>query len=317
VLLSLDVAQATGAVDVRAATGEADLVAGCAPKWLLGPVGIGYCFVAPNLQPALVPPVSGAQSLAEDVDPFAPVLRWAPGARRFVESDPSLFDICGFRAAVDLATMVGVREIESRVLARTEALAGALARDGHDLVGPWPRPPARSSGIVAFRTPGVEAGEQVTRLADKGITTGLRGNMVRLAPHGYQTWSELDQAVAALHPPRRSRSRRRARRREMDSCRARVGKVVTSVRGHTTPGAVQQHRWLTPARGPSPVARATLPNGLRIVVLPDHEAPSIVVAVHYDVGFRSEPEGRSGMAHLFEHLMFQGSPNLDKGEATS
>lgn len=64
--------------------------------------------------------------------------------------------------------------------------------------------------------------------------------------------------------------------------------------------------------------RVTLPNGLRVVLAPDSPqggsgpAPVVGVSVHYDVGFRSEPEGRTGFAHLFEHLMFQGSESLEK-----
>jgi zinc protease len=66
---------------------------------------------------------------------------------------------------------------------------------------------------------------------------------------------------------------------------------------------------------PSPrVHRLTLGNGLRVVVAPDRSAPVVGVAVYYDVGFRSEPEGRTGFAHLFEHLMFQGSARVGKME---
>ena len=61
-----------------------------------------------------------------------------------------------------------------------------------------------------------------------------------------------------------------------------------------------------------PVERFTLANGLRVVLTPDRSAPVVGVAVVYDVGIRSEPEGRTGFAHLFEHLMFQGSENLEK-----
>ncbi|MEU7818714.1 pitrilysin family protein [Pseudonocardia sp. NPDC049154] len=60
--------------------------------------------------------------------------------------------------------------------------------------------------------------------------------------------------------------------------------------------------------------RATLPNGLRVLLAPDPATPVVGVAVHVDVGFRSEPEGRTGFAHLFEHLMFQGSESLAKLE---
>jgi predicted Zn-dependent peptidase len=66
------------------------------------------------------------------------------------------------------------------------------------------------------------------------------------------------------------------------------------------------------ATATSALERFTLPNGLRVVLAPDRSAPVIGVAVVYDVGIRSEPEGRTGFAHLFEHLMFQGSENLEK-----
>ncbi|MEJ2867602.1 pitrilysin family protein [Actinomycetospora sp. OC33-EN08] len=56
----------------------------------------------------------------------------------------------------------------------------------------------------------------------------------------------------------------------------------------------------------------TLGNGLRVLLAPDRTNPVVGVAVHVDVGFRSEPQGRTGFAHLFEHLMFQGSESLEK-----
>jgi len=61
-------------------------------------------------------------------------------------------------------------------------------------------------------------------------------------------------------------------------------------------------------------SRVTLANGLRVLVAPDNATPLVGVSVHYDVGFRSEPAGRSGFAHLFEHMMFQGSESVPKGE---
>jgi zinc protease len=60
--------------------------------------------------------------------------------------------------------------------------------------------------------------------------------------------------------------------------------------------------------------RAALDNGLRVVLNPDHTSPTVAVAVTYDVGSRNELRGRSGFAHLFEHMMFQGSRNVARGE---
>ncbi|HXZ12650.1 MAG TPA: pitrilysin family protein [Candidatus Sulfotelmatobacter sp.] len=63
-----------------------------------------------------------------------------------------------------------------------------------------------------------------------------------------------------------------------------------------------------------PVEHITLANGLRVVAAPDRTAPIVTVGVYYQIGFRLEPRGRSGFAHLFEHMMFQGSENAGKME---
>jgi predicted Zn-dependent peptidase len=63
-----------------------------------------------------------------------------------------------------------------------------------------------------------------------------------------------------------------------------------------------------------PVIDRRLANGLRVLLSPDHSAPIVTVAVYYHVGMRLEPRGRTGFAHLFEHLMFQGSSQLGKME---
>ncbi len=63
-----------------------------------------------------------------------------------------------------------------------------------------------------------------------------------------------------------------------------------------------------------PVEYHKLNNGLKVVLSPDHTTPTVTVAVYYNIGFRIEPKDRTGFAHLFEHMMFQGSKNLGKME---
>jgi predicted Zn-dependent peptidase len=60
------------------------------------------------------------------------------------------------------------------------------------------------------------------------------------------------------------------------------------------------------------IEQFTLANGLRVVLNEDHSVPVVSVSVYYDVGSRNEREGRTGFAHLFEHMMFQGSENVPK-----
>jgi len=61
-----------------------------------------------------------------------------------------------------------------------------------------------------------------------------------------------------------------------------------------------------------PIEHKTLANSLHVVIAPDSTAPVVTVGVYYKIGFRLEPQGRSGFAHLFEHMMFQGSENAAK-----
>ena len=61
-----------------------------------------------------------------------------------------------------------------------------------------------------------------------------------------------------------------------------------------------------------PYQKYTLPNGLTLLVHEDHKAPIAAVNVWYHVGSKNEKPGKSGFAHLFEHLMFNGSENYNK-----
>ena len=72
-----------------------------------------------------------------------------------------------------------------------------------------------------------------------------------------------------------------------------------------TPVAAQQWK--------APTTMMKLANGLVVVVSEDHSAPTFGLCVSYGIGFRLEPEGRTGFAHLFEHMMFEGTPNAPKG----
>src|ERR1700690_521588 len=65
---------------------------------------------------------------------------------------------------------------------------------------------------------------------------------------------------------------------------------------------------------PVKIIDTKLPNGLRVLIVADHTAPVYGIDVCYNVGSRNERPGRTGFAHLFEHMMFEGSENVGKGE---
>ena len=64
----------------------------------------------------------------------------------------------------------------------------------------------------------------------------------------------------------------------------------------------------------SKISDTVLPNGLRVLIIEDHVAPVFSIAVNYNVGSRNERQGRTGFAHLFEHMMFKGSENVGQNE---
>jgi len=71
--------------------------------------------------------------------------------------------------------------------------------------------------------------------------------------------------------------------------------------------AASGQEWQVPAQ------MRKLKNGLVVVVSEEHSAPTFGICVSYGIGFRLEPEGRTGFAHLFEHMMFEGTPDAPKG----
>jgi len=83
---------------------------------------------------------------------------------------------------------------------------------------------------------------------------------------------------------------------------------------HPSPAASMPPKAAGVSRLKLDVKRTKLENGLRVVMLVDHTSPTVAVDVVYDVGGRNEERGRSGFAHLFEHMMFQGSANVPRGD---
>ncbi len=85
--------------------------------------------------------------------------------------------------------------------------------------------------------------------------------------------------------------------------------MVCALLAGTAPRAAAQGRSVQ-----IPIKEYKLKNGLRVILSEDHTSPTYSIAVNYNVGSRDERKGRTGFAHLFEHMMYQGSENVGKGE---
>ncbi len=202
ILFAVDVMQSAGALKVDVARMRIDFCAAGAGKWLMGPPGIGFCCFAPELLERVRPVIVGVGSVAGRDRYFDYDLTFAPSARRFEESVVSLLDTAAFGAALELLLEVGAEVIEARVLGLAARLAEGLARMECEIVEPWPRTMAESSGIVSFRKPGVSATAVLGDLSAARVIARTHQDFVRLSPHFYNTDEEVDRVLEVISTQR-------------------------------------------------------------------------------------------------------------------
>ena len=204
IVFAVDVMQCVGALRVDVGRLPVDFCAAGAGKWLIGPSGIGFFFCSPALLERIRPVIVGARSVAGG-DYFTYDLTFAPGARRFEESVVSVLTTAAFGAALELLLEVGPEVIEERVLGMAARLAEGLVASGCEIVEPWPRTRAESSGIVSFRKPGMKAQTVLRDLSAAHVIARIHRDFVRLSPHFYNTDEEVDRVLDVLAPERVAR----------------------------------------------------------------------------------------------------------------
>jgi selenocysteine lyase/cysteine desulfurase len=200
IIFAVDVMQSVGALRVDVGRMPIDFCAAGAGKWLMGPAGIGFCFCVPALLERLRPPIVGVCSVVGFDRYFDYDLTLAPTARRFEESVVSMLDTAAFAAALELLLEVGGEVIERRVLDLSARLAEGLAARDYELVEPWPRRRAESSGIVSFRKRGAGPHEVLRDLTAAHVIARTHRDFVRLSPHFYNTEEEIDRVLEVLAP---------------------------------------------------------------------------------------------------------------------
>jgi len=205
IVFAVDVMQSAGALRVDVERMSIDCCAAGAGKWLMGPPGVGFAYLAPALIERVRPAVVGSSSVAGYERYFDYDLTLRPTARRFEESVVSLLDTVAFGAALELLLEVGVDAIDDRVLNLAERLARGLAERDHEIIEPWPRSRAESSGIVSFRKRGASAQEVLRDLNAAHVVARIHRDFVRLSPHFYNTYEEVERVLEVLAPESVSR----------------------------------------------------------------------------------------------------------------
>ncbi len=198
ILLSADVMQSVGALHLDVSRMPIDFCAAGAGKWLMATAGLGFCYCSPDLLERVRPVVVSVHSVAARDRYFEYDLSLAPDATRFEESVISLLDTAALGAAVELLLEVGIDLIQRRVLDLSRRLAEGLARNGCEIIEPWPRQDAESSGIVSFRRPGAAAHEVLRDLSAAQVIARSHRDFVRLSPHFYNTEEEVDRVLEVV-----------------------------------------------------------------------------------------------------------------------
>jgi selenocysteine lyase/cysteine desulfurase len=200
VIFAVDGMQSVGALGLDLSKLPVDYLSAGAGAWQLGPKGIGFCYCRPELLSRLRPVVVGSGSVRNPAEYFKYEFELCETARRFEESSPSLLDMVGYLAGVELLLEIGLDVVEKRVLMLSERLADGLAERGYELVEPWPREARESSGIVSFRRPGSSPADVLRELTAAGVVGRAHADFVRLAPHFYNTQAEVDRVLDVLVP---------------------------------------------------------------------------------------------------------------------
>ncbi len=197
-LLLVDGYQGLGTIDFNVKDYQPDFVVGGMVKYLLGTAGIGFLYVREALIESLRPSVTGwfaqADIFAMNTSSYDP----APNARRFEMGTPPVVNCYAAEAGLNILARIGMPTIEARITELTEAIIREAQAAGYSLA--VPTEPGKHGAMITIRTHDEVA--LVAALEDQGIVTSGRFNNLRIAPHFYNDFNDIDTLFRALHKHR-------------------------------------------------------------------------------------------------------------------
>ncbi len=195
--LCVDGIQGLGALRFSVQQTPADFLATHAAKWMLGPIGAGFLYIRRELLTRLDPVMTGWRSVVDRDNYYSYDSPLRQGGERFEAGSLNVAGLLGMEAALDLILTVGLETIERRILALTDYLIAGLQAHGCDITTPIAHRRERS-GIVCFRCPGVDPTALAERIKAADVVVSLRGGVIRVSPHFYNTEEDLDRLLEAL-----------------------------------------------------------------------------------------------------------------------
>ena len=193
----VDAIQGAGVLPIDVDDMGIDFLAAGGAKWLLGPIGAGVFYCQRDLIRELDPKTYGWLSTVEPDDHFDYDQAWSETASRFEAGTLAWPSLVGLMESVALLREVGVPHIEDHVLSLTDGLIASLVDRGYELITPIGTHSERS-GIVTFRHPERPSAELHERLANESIVVSQRGDALRVSPHLYNAWDDIERLLDVL-----------------------------------------------------------------------------------------------------------------------
>lgn len=195
-LFAVDVIQALGVVPTDVEAEFIDVAAGAGHKWLLAPEGVGYLYLSDRARERIQPTLVGWVSVPNPDDYFNFEQGWNRGALAWETGTGPTALLHGFKASLELLTRVSVQNISKYLEELTDDLCERLRGKRYEVVSS--RASGEKSHIVCIRPDGLSAMALYHQLNKRNIITAPRGGRLRIAPHFYNTDSEVDEFIRAL-----------------------------------------------------------------------------------------------------------------------
>jgi selenocysteine lyase/cysteine desulfurase len=196
-LLSVDGIQGLGALQLDVGQTPVDFLATQSAKWMLGPIGAGFLYVRRELMPQLDPVMTGWRAVVDRDNYYRFDSPLRASAERFEPGSLNSVGLLGMGAAIEFLLSVGIGAIEARILALTDRLIDGLQQAGCSITTPL-GDRQRRSGIVCFHHPAVDSATLARQLLEAGVIISVRGDVIRVSPHFYNTETELERLLEAL-----------------------------------------------------------------------------------------------------------------------
>lgn len=195
ILFCVDAIQSLGAVQFDAQACQADFVMADGHKWMFGPEGLGVFYSTAEARAQLMLTQYGWHMM-KDIHNYENV-PWEihPGARRFECGSPNMLGIQALSASLSLLLETGMETVEAKVIERSDYLKAAIA-DHPQLVLLSDRQSPLKSGIVVFKHQSHDNQALYQHLQQNGVVCAPRGGGIRFSPHFYNSFAEIDQALA-------------------------------------------------------------------------------------------------------------------------